>query len=99
MQLTKELLENEIKAVEGRFEQAKAQANTIAGALSTLKDMYAFLLKEEEKIVEAVKNAISPENAEIQARDEAALVAVSPAEPAAEVKPVTEESADASGQH
>lgn len=84
MQLTKELLTQEISVVENRLETAKAQVHNIAGALSTLKDLLVFLEKEAEVVVEEVKTAISPENAIIQAADQAAQAEPTPVPPVKE---------------
>lgn len=72
MQVTKELIENDIRAMEAQLENAKAQLNQIVGSLATLKGVKEFLEKEEPKPAEA-STEISEENAKVQAEVEAAM--------------------------
>jgi hypothetical protein len=73
MQITKELLDQEITNMEARHEQAKAQANQLAGAVVVLKDLRNYLDREEPKAED--KTEISAENKAIQDREEARSLA------------------------
>jgi hypothetical protein len=78
MHITVEQLDNDIKQTEQTLEQVKAQVNQITGALAVLRNVKAHLEKPEE-VKDEVKQDISPENAAIQSRDEAAIASQSEA--------------------
>lgn len=71
MKITAEQLQNDITALEGQLEQAKASVAQTTGALSVLRNIKAYVeapepveQTEEQKAEE--QNKISDENAEIQ---------------------------------
>jgi hypothetical protein len=78
MQVNKELLKSEITGLEARQKEMEASVNRITGALIFARDLLTYLEREEAK--EEPQTEISDVNAEIQARDEAALKAFSEAQ-------------------
>lgn len=64
MQVTKELVENDIKGMEAEFEQLKARVAQAAGALNVLKNMRDYLDKPEPEVKqeEVVVTKVVPEN-------------------------------------
>lgn len=72
MQLTKELLVQEIAQSEAQVVDAKSNFDRASGALATLKNVLKYL-EQPDPIPEAPRTDISPENAAIQAADEARM--------------------------
>lgn len=71
MEITKTLLDTEIGRVQEQYETGSALVNKLAGALSTLKDLRAFLERNAAAEEAATpRTDISPGNAEAQVRDE-----------------------------
>jgi len=77
VQITKELLDNEIATLQFRIKETEASVNKFAGALVVLQDLRRYLDRDEEKEkaeveaqAEAARDFISEENAAIQKRDE-----------------------------
>lgn len=73
MQITKELLIRERDGMQVRLDEVTASANKLAGAVIVLNDLIRYVEAEEHKEAQAevAKDYISPENAAIQAREEA----------------------------
>lgn len=77
MQITKELMDNEIALMQARLKETEASVNKLTGALVTLQDFRAYLDREEPvAAVNVPSTEISPENAEIQARDEHRAISI-----------------------
>lgn len=68
MDLTKELLDNEIASVSAKLSEVTASANKIAGALSVLQDLRKYMDKAEEVEIGGEKvelNAPTQDNTKI----------------------------------
>lgn len=65
MQVTKELIENDIKGMKSQIEQLKASLAQSQGALSVLENIVSYMDKEEP-VPEAPKDEISDANKEVQ---------------------------------
>lgn len=83
MQISKELLDNDILQTQSKIEQAMAATNQLAGALAVLKNMRKFLDE-----IEADKTNISAENKVIQDADQQK-----------EADPVADKIVNANGQY
>lgn len=59
MQVTKELIENDIVQTEAQLEQLKAQAAQVAGALAVLRNIRDYLDKPEEVKAEEAAGPVS----------------------------------------
>lgn len=74
MQISKELLQNELDQMQARHNEVLASVNKLTGAMLVLKDLLKYLEAEEvREEIEAKepRQDISKENEQIQARDEA----------------------------
>ena len=84
MQITKELIDNDIKGIEAQMEQLKVSVAQAAGALSTLKAIRDFLDRPEEKPKAKAEpaaidpNVISDTNKIVQDREAARQAAMHP---------------------
>lgn len=56
MQVTKELIDNDIRGMETQLEQLKAQAAQTAGALAVLKNIREYLDQPEPEVVPAISD-------------------------------------------
>jgi hypothetical protein len=72
MQITKELIENDIRQSEATLENLKASMNQYIGAIAVLKNMLAYMDKEEP-LPEEPSQEISAENKEVQDKIEEAM--------------------------
>lgn len=86
MQITKELIEADIKGVTAQLENQKTLVAQSAGALSVLNGILEYLNREEP--TEAIPEAISSENASVQDAVELSQIAEAVAGPGAVVEDI-----------